>query len=461
MAYVTKVIVRYRNDDTGREVQLPGLLTQAGILISHLRYLASKRIKSESWKERSTFAVRLLIKYINANENCFEETRDLLSAFAQAIEFGTIDHETLVDPSGLYWNPRRSEDSRTLLYHLTHYTDWLAERPEYNTKRANPFRKANSEEEKMNWCAYYNKEAHVFLSHLSDPNEASRRNNKVRTIQASKPPKSSGRFTKRFPEDEIDNLLMNGWVRRSEIQDPTEHAYIDYKGRAITLLMHYGGVRKSEVFQLYLQDIIVDRKRGEAVVRIYHPALGESPDKRYKSRREFLACRYQLKPRTDYPKSKALHAGWKAPLLTDATGKYFQINFAPVAIAKEFLLTFECYLRHQRVDAPVDSAHPYAFTNSKGEPETLKNFSRQHKNAVGRIGLQHDKHLGTSEHGHRHAYGFRLHEYGFSQIEIQKAMHHKHPESCLVYIQKTDEEIRACFEKVEREASVRHGLSQR
>ena len=455
MAYVAKVKVRYRNDDTGREMQLPGVLTEGGVLISHLRYLASEPTKSASWRERSVFAVRILIQYLNANAGRFEDTRELLAAFAQAIEFGTINTETLNDPSGLYWVPRKPDDFRTLLYHLTKYTDWLAERPEYHSKRANPFRKASSAEERMNWCAYYNKEAGVFLSHLSDPEEAAKRNELVRDIRTSRTPKSSGRVTKRFPENEIHNLLVNGWVRRSEGPGAGKHAFIDYKGRALTLLMHYGGIRKSEAFQLYLQDIIVDRKRGEAVVRIYHPSFGASPDNRYGTRREFLMRRYRLKPRTDYPISEALHSGWKAPLLNDSTQGYFQVQFSPVSMAKEFLHTFEHYLAHQRVDAPVGMEHPYAFTNSKGEPETLKNFTRQHKNAVNRIGLEHEKHLGTTEHGHRHAYGFRLHAYGLSQLDIPKAMHHKHPDSCLVYINQTDEELRASFEHAENLAKAR------
>ncbi|EZP32009.1 hypothetical protein BW33_01979 [Pseudomonas sp. RIT288] len=58
MAYVAKVKVRYRNDDTGREIQLPGVLTEGGVLISHLRYLASEPTKSASWRERSVFAMR-------------------------------------------------------------------------------------------------------------------------------------------------------------------------------------------------------------------------------------------------------------------------------------------------------------------------------------------------------------------------------------------------------------------
>jgi len=57
--------------------------------------------------------------------------------------------------------------------------------------------------------------------------------------------------------------------------------------------------------------------------------------------------------------------------------------------------------------------------------------------------LNHGKYYGTSEHGHRHSYGYRLAAHGFTQVEIQKAMHHKSPDSCLVYIQPSDDELRS------------------
>jgi integrase len=215
----------------------------------------------------------------------------------------------------------------------------------------------------------------------------------------------------------------------------------NFKNQAMTLLMHYGGIRKSELFHLYLGDIHIDRQRSEAIVRIYHPSVGESPDPRYRSRREYLSREFGLKPRTDYAKSERLHAGWKGPLLTDRR-KFFQVQFFPPDKAAEFLLTWRDYLLHQRVEPSPLEGHPYAFTNGKGQPETLKNYQRMHKDAVRRIGLEHSKADGTTEHGHRHAYGYCLEEHGFSQVEIQKAMHHKSPDSCLVYIQPTDEELR-------------------
>ena len=106
------------------------------------------------------------------------------------------------------------------------------------------------------------------------------------------------------------------------------------------------------------------------------------------------------------------------------------------------------YLKFQRVEPTRFEKHPFAFTNSTGAPETIKNFQRLHKRAVEKIGLTVKKELGTTEHGHRHAYGFRARKAGLDQVAIQKAMHHKSPLSCLVYIKPTLEEVEQyCLER--------------
>ncbi|WP_244858373.1 site-specific integrase [Vibrio sp. B1FIG11] len=71
-----------------------------------------------------------------------------------------------------------------------------------------------------------------------------------------------------------------------------------------------------------------------------------------------------------------------------------------------------------------------------------KNFNQKHNRAVKRIGLEPSKSRGTTPHAHRHSYGYRLSQGGFSQLEIQKAMHHKSPDSCLVYLTPSDDEVR-------------------
>lgn len=114
MAYVLKINTLYQNDKTGREVMLPALITQDGILISLLRFLSQAK-KSASWMERCVYAVQHLIQFINANEGKFTKVTELLQAFVNALELGTIDVETSTDPTGLYWVPRKVKDSSFLL----------------------------------------------------------------------------------------------------------------------------------------------------------------------------------------------------------------------------------------------------------------------------------------------------------------------------------------------------------
>lgn len=166
MAYVKKFYVNYKDCSTQTTLVLPCILTEKGIIISHLRYLAWFNSKSEAWKERSCYALKLLLKYINATPNLDSATK-VLKAFTEALITGTIHSPNNTDPLELYWRPRTVRDTNNLLFHITHYADFLALQDEHATNRVNPFRKATSYEERLNWCAYYHKQANVFLNHLT------------------------------------------------------------------------------------------------------------------------------------------------------------------------------------------------------------------------------------------------------------------------------------------------------
>ncbi len=428
MAYVKKIYVNYKDWSTQTTLVLPCILTEKGIIISHLRYLAWFNSKSEAWKERSCYALKLLLKYINATPNLDSATK-VLKAFTEALITGTIHSPNNTDPLELYWRPRTVRDTNNLLFHITHYTDFLALQDEHATNRVNPFRKATSYEERLNWCAYYHKQANVFLNHLTKKDLSLQ---KVRLVGSYREDLIDYEYAVRFPENQIERLLYLGFEK---------NGVIDYKSQAITMLMNYCSLRKSEIFHIYTSDITLNpNKPKEALVRVYHPELGASPDPYFKNRREYLLAKTSYKPRNNYLFSERLYAGWKTPLLTSKLG-YFEVVFNPPEKAKDFLKIWANYLKYQRIEPSKSSPHPFAFTNSLGEPETIKNFQRLHKNAVERIGLICKKDLGTTEHGHRHAYGFRARQAGLNQVEIQKAMHHKSPTSCLVYIKPTLEEV--------------------
>jgi hypothetical protein len=254
MAYVLKVKARYRSDNTGRELLLPALLTEKGLLLSHLRYLSKKTRNGQSWRERSTFAIMVLINYINANEGLFDQTTELLESFDGALRSGTINPRDLTDPSGLFWRPRSAEDADNLIHLITDYTDWLARQPEYDTGRANPFRHATNAEQRLNWCAYYQKNDNVFLNHLRNDEDAKRRNKFIREVGRRGREPIILEEVKKFPEASISSLIDEGFIRSDRKDHPDPKMRIDYKGRALTLLMHYGGIRKSEAFHLYLTD---------------------------------------------------------------------------------------------------------------------------------------------------------------------------------------------------------------
>ncbi|HGS5166644.1 gamma-mobile-trio recombinase GmtY [Vibrio harveyi] len=424
MSFVIKRSVNYKLRTNQPLFRFPALFTESGLLISHLRFLHENRYKSQSWLERNAFAVELLLKFIERQVSNYSTATDLLRAFVEALQFGTIQDGQ--DDSGLFWNPRRNEDVNVLLRHITDYCDYLDAVHGTDLPKLNPLRKATHAEERLQWCAYYRRHSRSFLNHLAKPSR--QQFSVVRKIRGPERHLVDIEAVYRFPEDRIEDLLLHGFVSASG--EP------DYGSQLIVMLMHFGGLRLSECFHIYAHDVHLDEKSGSALISVFHPSDGKSPDKRFSSRREYLAHVYQLSPRTDYSRSHRLYAGWKGPLLTNRNLS-FDVMFYPASKAVEFTLLLQKYL-----SIKPTSESPFLFVNSKGNPESKKNFNQKHNRAVQRIGLEPCKSLGTTPHAHRHSYGYRLSQGGFSQLEIQKAMHHKNPDSCLVYLKPSDDEVR-------------------
>ncbi|PMO79227.1 gamma-mobile-trio recombinase GmtY [Vibrio breoganii] len=430
MAYTLKRRVSYKASAASLSHNLPAIFTDSGLLISHLRYLYSNRGKSPSWMERNTFAVELLLKFIDHQVTKFSTATELLKAFVEALQFGTIENG--VDDSGLFWSPRRNEDVNVLLHHITDYCDYLDSVHGTGLPKLNPLRKASYAEERIRWCAYYRRQARCFLNHLNQPSR-----NEFSLSRAMRGPERHFidiEAVYRFPEARIEDLFHHGFVTASG--EP------DYGSQLILMLMHFGGLRLSECFHIYIGDISIDPQSGAALISIYHPSDGKSPDERFTNRREYLAYKFQLNPRNEYPRSHRLYAGWKGPLLTNRNLS-FDVMFYPTSTAIEFTLLLQKYLSIKPA-----SESPFLFVSSKGSPESKKNFIQKYKRAVRRIGLESLKLLGTTPHAHRHSYGYRLSQNGLSQLEIQKAMHHKSPDSCLVYLRPQDTDVRSLMREL-------------
>ncbi|MDE1239293.1 MULTISPECIES: gamma-mobile-trio recombinase GmtY [Vibrio] len=425
MSFVLKRRVNYKVGYRASLLSFPAIFTDSGLLLSHLRFLYNSRAKSPSWIERNTFAVELLLKFIEKQIVSFSTATALLRAFVEALQFGTIQDGK--DSSGLFWSPRSNEDVNVLLHHITEYCDYLDTIHGIGLPKLNPLRKATHAEECMQWCAYYRRHSRSFLNHLTKP--STQQFSLARVIRGPERHFVDVEEVYRFPEDRIEDLLLHGFVSASG--EP------DYASQLIVMLMHFGGLRLSECFHIYTGDISIDPQSGSALISVFHPSDGKSPDNRFSKRSEYLAHKYQLNPRNEYPRSHRLYAGWKGPLLTNRNLS-FDVMFYPASKAVEFTLLLQKYLSTR-----PDSESPFLFLNSKVKPESKKNFIQKYKRAIRRIGLESMKMLGTTPHAHRHSYGYRLSQNSFSQLDIQKAMHHKSPDSCLVYLKPTHEDVRA------------------
>ncbi|WP_234888690.1 tyrosine-type recombinase/integrase [Aeromonas caviae] len=100
--------------------------------------------------------------------------------------------------------------------------------------------------------------------------------------------------------------------------------------------------------------------------------------------------------------------------------------------------------------ARSERGHPFAFINLVREPVgamcTLNQYNKAHAAACERIGLTVSKALGTTPHGHRHAYGRRLMNAGIDKALIRRFMHHASLDSQEVYTQANSREALAALD---------------
>ena len=113
---------------------------------------------------RVVHAVYLLLEYMEANKNLFDEPPILFLNFAQRLCSGTIGSNG-DDPSGLYWLPRSTKTANQLLSSLNNFSDWL----EINqrAKSLNPMVEATTHEERLNYAACIKKTVASFWDTLS------------------------------------------------------------------------------------------------------------------------------------------------------------------------------------------------------------------------------------------------------------------------------------------------------
>jgi len=109
-----------------------------------------------------------------------------------------------------------------------------------------------------------------------------------------------------------------------------------------------------------------------------------------------------------------------------------------------FMYVWRKYLQ-QRIRYGVKDTHPFAFVSLDsrylGEMMPARTQTEAHDKACEKVGLEVSKFNGTTNHGHRHAYGQRMKNAGIDKKVRQVAMHHKSEESQNVYTEPAVTEV--------------------
>ncbi|MFM5192135.1 gamma-mobile-trio recombinase GmtY [Aeromonas media] len=427
---------KVHRDHTGVAFEIPVILTDHGPLRSLIDYfLSHAQVRSSAWMAKTAQATGLLLDYMAANHDCFDNPMDMFETFSQRLYTGTVSDDG-TDPSGLYWQGRSAALTRVLVNCISGFSDWMAR--ELDAKPLNPWREATRSEEMLAWAAWHQKRDRAFLAHTWDRGKASLTITHARNILLKRTLVIDHEPVKRFPDECMPDLLFRGFIVPGRLKSLRLEQRLNLRDILITLLMHYGGLRISEPFHLYVQDVVSDPIHPDgALVRIYHPSLGTAPpdwpDTKGKptscNRLVYLNGMYGLRPRNEYALSDQLFAGWKGNAL-DSRSHFMYVNWFPQWAGNLFWKLWVLYMAQR---AQLACNHPFAFVTKKGRPYAIDSFERLHRRAVERIGLQVAKAMGTSPHGHRHAYGQALANAGIDPIFCKKALHHRALESQSVY----------------------------
>lgn len=434
------VKARVYTDESGAFNEVPVLLTPAGVLEPLLDFcLARAHDRSLTWMRKATRSVSMFLEYVQSNP-VERDTYRMFQNFAQRLYTGTFNRETGLDPSGLCWPPRSVQDAEHIVTHLTDFFDWLTEmRPAM--AKVNPRYVGSLFDRITDEAAYQYRRDRVFLGHTWAANATPEATGHI--VRPQRLPRIDKGEPPAFPDNRFMDLLMKGFKvggRR------------DYRNMLITLLLHGAGFRESEPFHLYVGDVFpapADNRR--AMVLIHHPAHGAAPSDwrdalgipKKGTRAAYLAEKFGLVPRTELMDSRG--AGWKGGM-HDAP-YYKQAYWFQPEYGELFLQLWAQYLEEV---ARIDRRHPFAFINLRrapiGEMYCLAQYNKAHAAACERIGLPVAKALGTTPHGHRHAYGRRLMNAGVNKEDIRRFMHHASLESTDIYTRATSKEVLAALE---------------
>jgi hypothetical protein len=443
--------------DAERSNRLTTMLLVRGERFAPLSSYFHERNFSISSEDLYARSLGLLIDYMTAKGAEFTDVADrgkLFNRFAHDLRYGTIRDGT--DPSNLWWLPRRIELVSQMLSAVTAVSDWLVDR--HGTRPLNPWRRASADEQIVFWRKWNIIASRSLLKHLKQPRQVveaaalARKHNLPDmpiAIAHERPPA--------FPDDRFDRFLLEGFRRPGKQHASRPWIKYNIRDMMVALLLHAGGLRVSEPFHLWVSDVFANPENPRSAhVRVYHPSDGEIETTSTATgkavtmnRAAFLQLHHGREPLNRTRR----RAGWKNNLLR-RDGLYMPVFWYYPHYGELFMTLFRYYIEHVR----PPSISPWLFLTENGREMDGKTYADLHRAAILRAGIVPKKALGTTPHGHRHAYGQRLEaarENGLITPKIiQMCMHHRSVVSQETYTQRSCAVVNETLQELAREIGI-------
>ncbi|UMY18515.1 gamma-mobile-trio recombinase GmtY [Methylobacterium organophilum] len=441
------------------------LITEDGVSQVLLDWFLAprNRQKSGSWQRGYAQAFGLFYDFARQRGHLYAgagRQHEILSDFAEALLCGTIQPDGS-DVSGLFWPKVSFDVADAHVKRLTTLSDYCVEH--HGNEPLNPWTTADWGKRLAQFRVWDMGNKRSLLKHAGDRQAAWERAGHARDVAMRRRPRTDATRPPYFPPDKFPDLIRKGFVVPGRDRRGPMHHRFHVRDMMIAILQGAGGLRESEPFHLFLDDVREDpRSPGSALVRIHHPSEGKyrtfNPvDRKWdvKSREEFLRAQ-GLCPRHKVG-SKHLFAGWKDPLLVrEKSGDfYLEVQWFPAWWGKVFWGLYRTYVSDVRPSTPS----PFLFVTHSGpdagSPYKIKQYNKKLARAVGSVGVRPVKETGGTSHGLRHHYGQILTDAKVDLAVIQKAMHHKSPESTAIYTRpEADKVNRVLNEAVSRQEQI-------
>jgi hypothetical protein len=282
-----------------------------------LKFFRAHHTRSSSWQDKFAQGIGLLWDFgvQTKARRPDRNARDLLRDFALALVKGTIATDGS-DPTQLYWPSTGYRRSKELVKAIEKFAAWCEIELNLESPIAPEFVPLvpGSAEHLATMIRWSRLRQGSMLQHISHAPTKQRG-----VVEHGRDPAGrSPEAVKFFPPEQAARLLWDGYKIPGAEREENIFRRYNVRNMMISLLDGWGGLRKSEGFHLWVQDIVEDPNNlARALVVLNHPAESSveflDPITRRLSqmtRREFLKRQYGMLPRNEVTRG-AYHAGFK------------------------------------------------------------------------------------------------------------------------------------------------------